>query len=368
MKTTNNHNIVLGGRYFNVEENDDGTVRLTSLLKVIGVQNEDVYRVQDLISKTIFKVHKTFLLREYALLEPDAYVLFNIVDLQDGIQDVIVTMFRHEDMKENNTVPYCVCRQNITNLYSAMIRTQDVDSYTSKEVGMCMAIDSIPDGVDYTIMTACNDISSRHIVASYLDDTLDMILSCIKSKRYDKVLENLFQDHMKHVSEVVNPSDPIHMGYCRTLKTLLSNNDFMYDYKRAFDIVDVGIDLDKEIQENSTLSPFGKDTITKVFNKIINGESLLKFDKDIDLESIKQQYVLLCDIRDSIYIMTYIDQEDIPVYETVSSEPVKEDPLKLLTSLSGYDKKEHVQTNHLNNMINDYNETRHREISEERNQ
>lgn len=320
METTNNHKVALGGRYFNAIQNEDGSITVTSLLKVIGRQSKEVFRVKDLINKTIFKIDRTFLLDDYSLLEPDAYVLFNIVDLQDDIQDVIVTMFKYTDMKENNTIPYCVCRQNITNLYSAMIRTQDVNSYTAKDVGMCMSIDSIPDGIDYNIMTACNDISDRSIVAAYLDDSLDDILSCVKQSKYDKVLNQLFQDHVKNIKEEVNFSDPVHMGYCKTLGVLLDNNDFMYDYRRAFGIVEVDMFLSEGLKEDGTLTPLASQIMSKTFNKIIHGETIIKFDKDIDLESITRQYTLLCDKADIVYIMTYSHQEDLPVYSEESVE------------------------------------------------
>jgi hypothetical protein len=150
------------------------------------------------------------------------------------------------------------------------------------------------------------------MVAAYMDDSLDTILSCIKEKKYDRVLEALFQDHMKHVildREEVS-KDQIHMGYCRTLKTLLTYTNFMYDFRRAFGIAEIDFDLSNCINDNNTLSIDAKEAIQKLYNKYIIDELVIKFDKDIDLESIQVPKLLLCDKNDNVYLITYTEGKE----------------------------------------------------------
>lgn len=311
---------IIGCRYFVADNDEQGNVVLNKLYKVIGIQNEKVLKVHDLLNDTIIKIDKQTLEEECVLLEPDAYVLFTIVNLQNNIEDVIVSMFRVKDMAQANTVPYCVCRQNITNLYGAMIRTQDLSSPFPLEVGMCMSIETIPDGVDYNIMTACDGIKHMTMVAAYLDDKLDDMLSCVKVKKYDAVLETLFQDHIKHVliDRDIASKQPIHMGYCRTLKSLLEYTSFMYDFRRAFGVAEVDVDLSKGVTEDGRLLPEAKEIIQKSYNKYILNELVIKFDKDIDLDSIQQTKIMICDKNENIYIITYTEGKNY-IEDTIHS-------------------------------------------------
>lgn len=302
---------MIGCRYFRYEDNGDSSVKITDLLKVVGIQNSTTLKVKDLLGDKMFKINKSVLDDNYILLEPDGYILFSIVSLQDGIRDVIVSMFRNKDM--DNAIPYCVCRQNVINAYSSMIRFQDRDSFTAKDVGMCMSIDSIPDDVDYNIMTACNGIEHASMVAIYLDDTLDIILSCLKLSKFDNVLESLFQDSLKLLSDYdrfARNEDPISKGYCRTLKTLLENNDFMYDFRRAFNITKVDIDLKGNVTEDNKLSDSAKDKLQRIYNKYILDELVIKFDKDIDIDSIVHNMIMICDINDDIYIIQFTEGKE----------------------------------------------------------
>lgn len=304
---------IIGCRFFKAKTREDNTIEVTDLLKVVGLQNESILKVKDLKNNdNIFKIKKAFLESEYTLLEPDAYVMFGIVNLQGNIQDIIVSMFRTKDMENGSNIPYCVCRQNITNLHGAMIRTQDLSSIVPQEVGMCMSLETIPDGIDYSIMTACDSLSHFTMVAAYMDDKLSDLLQCLKINKYDDVLEFLFQEHMKHVvmdKDIVS-KDPIHMGYCRTLQSLLEYNSFMYDFRRAFGISEISIDLIENTTEDGKLSPIAKEAIQKAYNKYILEETVIKYDKDIDLDSIAQTRIMVSDANEKVFIITYTEGKE----------------------------------------------------------
>jgi hypothetical protein len=189
---------------------------------------------------------------------------------------------------------------------------QDLNDPNPKEVGMCMSIETIPDGVDYNIMTTCNGLRHYTMVAAYIDDKLDDILACLKLNKYNAVLEELFQGHMVHVriDKEESMKQPIHMGYCRTLRSLLDYNDFMYDFRRAFGIEQINIKLSSEITEDNKLSNNAKEFLQKLYNKFILDELVIKYDKDIDLESIKKTAMMVCDCDDNIYIITYTEGKE----------------------------------------------------------
>lgn len=303
---------IIGCKFFKNEVAEDNSVKLTELYKVVGIQNDTTLKVKDLLHEgDTFKVDKAEFESEYILLEPDAYVLFSTVYLQDNIEDVIVSMFRVSDMLKGGNTPYCVCRQNINNLYAAMIRNDPNDrlNMESKEVGMCMSMETIPDGVDYRVMTACNASKHFTMVATYLDDKLDDMLSCLKMNKYNRVLNDLFTRHMEHEKIPISISNNmnIHNGYCRTLKDLLEHHNFMYDFRRAFGIAEIDTDLTEAITLEGKLIPIAKDIIQSAYNKYILDELVIKFEKDIDLEAIKQDKIMVCDIQQNIYLITYTE-------------------------------------------------------------
>lgn len=302
---------IIGCRFFKIIEKESDNLQKLTVLKVIGLQNSTTLKVKNLNSNTNFKINKEELENEYTLLEPDAYILFSIVVLQDNINDIVVSMYKTRDMINGNNIPQCVCRQNITNVHASMIRTVDRSHMDPTEVGMCMSIETIPDGIDYNIMTACNSLEHMVLVAAYLDDSLDTILGCIhRIAKYDSVLEILFQNHINYLdNELYRKNDiknmPIHSGYCRSLKSLLDYNKFMYDFRRAFGIAEIDINLSSNITSDYKLNDFAKQVIQDAYNKFILNEIVIKYDKDIDLDSIKEDKIIICDNNDEIYLITY---------------------------------------------------------------
>lgn len=294
--TDNSKNIQLGSKYYN----DD------NLYRVIGFKNAETVRLLDLISKEIIKMPVKELKENYTLLIPDAALSFNIVQLSDNIEDVIVTMNRFADLNEGNQIPYCVCRQNIKDVHANIIKT---DFLKYDFVGASVSIDTVPEGVDYSIMLACNGINYYTILYTYCTDSLSDILSCIPHiNKYDVVLNDLFRSYAKYKHLPVGPeSDGVH-GYCSTLKKLLEDNNFMYDFRAGLGIWDINKTM---ITNDNRIEPVLKESIEIMVRHRIESELCIKYNKDVDLDEIKRSYILVADDNDDIYLIVYDKGDEI---------------------------------------------------------
>lgn len=317
------NDVLLGSKWFKYDK--DGNL---NVVRVISHANRETVSVIDLKQKLEDvqlkhrrKISIDVLEDAYTLLNPDAYVSFNIVDIgneEKSIKDVIVSIHRLKDLQKLNNVPYAVCRQNVINTYSTVIMKHSTDW----EVGMTMSIETIPEGIDYNIMTACNKCDKVITVAGYLDDNLEDLLMCIKLKdlsEYDRVLVDLYHDHINSIPKEFREEAckvPIHKGYCRYLKQLLEYTDFMYDYERAFgvaNIKDVKFSSD-HIIEGDPINGFlvDSETLNKIQKaygfKFINPIFML-FDKDINIDELENEVALIKDATGHVYLCNYIKQK-----------------------------------------------------------
>jgi hypothetical protein len=287
-------------------------------IKVLNFVNESTIRVVDVGSNPnrkslMYRMQIKALEEDYRLLPPDAYINFNIVELNDNINDIIVTMHKAEDMNTLNTEPYCVMRQNIINIFSNYIKAYDNDY----EVGMTMSIESVPEGTDYHIMTACNNIKENIMTAAYLDENLNDLISPIRGARMtliNSTLYWLYKDHIKSIPEQYREeAEQVknHRGYCQTLYDLMVNTEFMYDYERAFGITkfkDINI-LESTIRGDTyngcIIDELAVKKIEKAYGIIMFNPIFISYDMDIDISRISNEKLLIKDETDKLYICAY---------------------------------------------------------------
>ena len=318
-------NVLLGSKWYRYDK--DGNLVVVRVVRHNSDTNVSVIRLKqkldEIQSLEKRKIDIRDLEDEYTMLNPDGYVTFNIVTIgnkEDGkpVQDVVVTLHRLKDLNTGNKVPYAVCRQNVINTYSTVIMKHSTDW----EVGMTMSVETIPEGIDYNIMTACNTCDKVIAVAAYLDDNLEDILGLVKPKdlhEYDFVLNELYKDHINNIPKLFREEAckaPIHKGYCRYLAQLLDYTDFMYDFERAFGIAKINdIEINDEcIEQGDLINGFimkkpQLEIIEKAYGfKFINPIFML-FDKDINIDELSDEVALVKDCRNKIFLCNYIKQK-----------------------------------------------------------
>lgn len=256
------------------------------MCRLMRVKNDNAYVVEDCSSKyraTLSKVQYD----SYTKLREDAVVVFSSVELQDGVPDIIVSVFRQKDLKIGE--PYAVCRQNLYDVFTNTIENDDGMMY----IGCSISKDTCPENVDFKMLLGCNKVTHSDMVAIYYDDDIDDILSLVKTKPYDEVLEYLNKGFMENKVR----------GSVPTLEELLKNNHFIEDIYRGFNIVSV----------NFKYEDFAIRECTRAIEDIIKREMIgpvwVKYERDIDLAKIQDEHILVLDNSKTLYVVSYTPGE-----------------------------------------------------------
>lgn len=246
------------------------------------VDDEDIFRVRTQENKSEY-IKSDDVINEWILLNPDAIITFNIVSLEKG-KDVIVCL---HSSKSSDPVPDVICRQSIIDVFSDMAyKMSNHYKFTLEEimfVGMSISKETCPAEIDYNVLLACNSVDSSFKVAYYLTDTLDDILSFVLNKsKFDKILKTIERNGLSLNTGNVS-------GYCSSLKELMIQTKFMFEVCKFFKIKEFPFVIKEGIYDH-------RDTIVNEFEKVmgicVNIIYIMKYDKSIDLSSLKREYVL----------------------------------------------------------------------------
>ena len=285
--------IFVGSKFFRYNNESD----YPEVIRIRQVFKERVrYRDADGNTKSM---SKEYLFNNYQLLTPDGIIMAVIAKVGE-VDDAIITLWKMNDT--DASTPYAVCRQLIQDVFTNNTRTTDNISY----VGVSISKDTCPANIRFNDVLACNSVEYQVSIAIYLDDTLDMILSLFNNRRFDNALRS--------ASRVSSPDGMIFVGFASTLKDLLKENHFMYDFRKCFNIVEIPFKVDESTEALSSQNILFLEDLLKVN---IMETYLIKYTKEIDLKTIKRDYILAASIEEdfqNIYIVGYdkADGEYVP--------------------------------------------------------
>lgn len=280
--------IYLGDKFYKYIEEEDRI----EIVRIIKMKNTETFIIEREDTKDKFKINRDRLLSEFTRLKSDGFISFAIVNLQDNLKDVIVSLYRAKDIDNKVALPYAACRQNIFDLFSSQIKREGVDSDVTY-IGISVSIDTIPEDTPYEMVLSCNGIIENTMVSVYIDDTLDSILSMIRESKYDLILKTLNN----------KLSDPKIVGSCESLRDLLIYNNFMYDFHKGFNIVKVPFKV--EILESYEILPEQRIYLENDLKVEMFRTYILEYDKEINLNKIEREYILISDVNDKLYILAY---------------------------------------------------------------
>ena len=325
----------LGYKFFKSISED--SVELIRIIKVseynniVTVKNLDTNKTEDIEFEKI---------KSYTPLEPQAFVTISKVGIKDSggrmNYDVIVSLYRMIDIKLDINEPYAICRQSINDFFYSYINPNP----DHELAGVCVSRDNCPTNLPYEIMASCDEVFDFVIINFYLDDTINGILKFIDTTKFDKVLNGLFIDHMRAINPIYNVKGETrksHDGWCRSLETLLMENNFQtdMDIMRNVSSVDFSVEdyLDKKMEndiEISYLKPELLKFISNTFKLNIKPNAIaIEFGVDIDLGEFNNiNYILIRDNKNKTYIISYVLDGEYREADLVEKE----------NTLSGIDK------------------------------
>lgn len=243
-----------------------------------------------------------YLLGNYKMLKVDGLIMFSIVSIGEA-PDVIVAL---QDLKSDQPSPYAICRQGISDVFSNMTKKTDVACY----VGISISRDTCPADINFDETMVCTDLKYYKPIAVYIDDTLDDILKLFSNKRFDNALIEC-----KKAAEKANQNnEKVFLGFNNTLKELLEANTFMYDFRKCFNITELPFSINEESEILSAENVLFLEHELKVN---IMETYVIKYSKEIDLSSIKRNFILASSAQDNfsdLYIVGYdtADGEYVP--------------------------------------------------------
>lgn len=298
------------------------------LYTVMGFKNNETVNIKNMKSGITERASVKDIPDNYTLLKPAGYVCFNIVDLKNNLQDVLVSLFRPEDIEATPSVPYAVCRQCIIDFVY-----QQFDANTDL-VGISISQDTCPANVDFNIMLSCNGIHTGSMVAVYLDYNLDKILSFVKAKSFDNVLYADLMEYAKGQADkygnyVYNNiiSKDCYKGYCKDLRTLLESNNFMHDFYRAFNIYNFDFDLSG--RNGKSLNTEEVEVLSTILCRNIVSTVIVKYWYDIDITNVSDNTVLIADKNGCLYVIGFAVDKTKPYEVPVASVESEDNIYKL---------------------------------------
>ena len=298
-------------KFYKVNEDDS-----IEFLRLVKVKNADCYVLLNSKKERVKLTEDE--LSKYVKLRPDGYINYSIVSLDAGIKDVIVSMFRREDIENGDVIPYCICRQNIFDLFTNNL----VKDNETQFVGCSVSKDTCPADIDYKMIMGCNSIIENINVSMYVDDTLDDLLEPISILNFN---DTLFKNYIKSRNENIH-------GYCKDLKQLLHMNNFIYDVLKAFGIIKVPFTTiyDQKSYEIHTLNREWLENYLKVemFKTFV-----VPFTKEIDLKKIKRDHVIISDNNNEIFIVLYDKGDHLDIDKERQLRSVRDQILGLKNSI-----------------------------------
>lgn len=221
-----------------------------------------------------------FITENFKMLAPDGLINFSHVSMPEGNEDVIVALkaFPKTDKEWENmsNLPYSICRQMVADVFASSFNPDD------PIFGVSISQDSCPANVDFNLMLACTGLNYTRMVAVYLDDTLDKILSLFDNRIFDKVFET-----------VINPRWQDTKGVCKSLEELLRTNNFMYDFRKCFNIKEVPFVITESDIESEQLDDLNTSFLANELKTNISETYLIRYARDIDFSKFKRKYVLV---------------------------------------------------------------------------
>lgn len=261
-------------------------------LRVVRIKNENTFNCKRNDGQLV-KISKQQLLNNYIRIVPHGTLFVSIVDMGDKLHDVVVSLFRMSDLKDKSiTEPWCVCRQHISDIFSETMNQNPYLKYS----GISLSQNTLLKGQKFQDVLACNGILENRKYSVYLNDTIEDLLFLI-DKNYMKRLN----DSLENLEHIMN--DDTHTGYVKTLKELLINNDFMYDFLDGFGVQRVSFPITEP--DGAELEPLHRYEVEKITSCEMLKTYTIPYSFNINTHEIKRSCQMVSDTNNNIFIIAY---------------------------------------------------------------
>jgi len=281
--------IYTGSKFFKFNDNQE-----LEIIRVVNIDKKDrvKYKQADGTNKSM---SSEYLTSNYHMLKPDGLFMLSIVKNSE-VSDTIVALKSFKKEPKRPDLPFAVCRQGIYDFFTN-ITNNNPDKII--HVGVSVNQDTCPANLDFQLVLTCTALKSAQPIAVYLDDTLEDILSLFSNVKYDNSIKEMSS------ALVGQFKDKEVCGICSSLKELLITNNFMYDFRKCFDITEVPFSVNAEDECLSMENILFLENELKVN---IMETYIVEYSREIDLSKINRKYLLISSAQDNfnkVYICGY---------------------------------------------------------------
>lgn len=307
-----------GYKFFKYDEETN----TAEIVRIIGIKEfNEKFKIKNEETGKVSTITYGRLKDEYTPLEPKGFVIFVSVWVEDThgtkSDDVIVSAYDMNHLKIfGDQTPYVVCRQSVNDIFYTALKTNE----DKEMVGCCISKDTIPQNIMMADLLQCSGVYSSQIVNYYIEDTVETLLECLDIEPYDTLLEKLFKHHLK----VKNRNNPLFNyeacklkqsdGWCRTLSTLLHENNFITDLDAMRNIQALDFDLSEFIipavrpeEDPDKMSNEMLLWLSKTYRISLKEAYVMEYSHDIDLAQFADTaYMLFRDNTDTTYLVIFV--------------------------------------------------------------
>ena len=277
---------------------------------------------------------------------------------EDGtdLEDVLLMFFANNKITRIPDIeaPYVVARQGINNIFAAMAGQSD-------QIGMSVSLETLPP--DYALIDfMTNDgVLNTRLTHIYKTDTVKEICTILMNRDSEKTkntFKRFYDNRIRFLKNTVpdfnyEPKDKDHDcidGHCTDIETFMEESDFINDVYSTIGIIRIS---DKAFQENVPLDNDDKLLLATICGGIrIKKAVPLAFAYDINLEAIKVKYILALDSNNKLWIIYYLEDNELSVDElyNLTEERTKLLQERMINCIKAYDMSKNENTIKDNNI------------------
>jgi four helix bundle protein len=138
-------------------------------------------------------------------------------------------------------------------------------------------------------------------------------LDYIDESKYNKVLNELYEEHIPHASDIIAAQvGKVSDGWCRELKTLLKINNIMADFNSMNNIIGIDFKLADYLVKRDTgvleMDKTSRMFLSEVLKVNITSTRVTEYNYSIDMSKFNNaNYTLIRDKENNVYLVVYLE-------------------------------------------------------------
>ena len=252
---------------------------------------------------------------EYVKLSPDGVITFNI--LNDGPVKDVAVMVHPMEFEGVSPIPFAICRQDTVDIFRMATKATPVEGQVW--AGISINKNNCPAECDIRQFMNCEDLDYMVSISAYKDDVIEDWLPMLFVSKFDNVLKTYEKKH--HGDNLV--------GICTSLKELLEDKGFMYDFHEAMGVIEVPFLI------NDDTHYLLKDVISQIEHVTVSEVYVIDYSRDINTDEFERPFKIMAPDYSKakpedrkLYIVGYDVDEDTPYLESMYGTADKEQIIK----------------------------------------